>query len=152
MFSFLHLLYTGDFKADGWVLITVETEDLYFYLDATAKLERINFLGLKENLFPVASSVNGQNREKEEEPQGVMVSGTRWCLTQPGDIFTHTKTCYLLAAGGCSYELCSSLHRNRIPIICCNCHRILLGFHLINCQGKVKKFNQVSNFQSHWIS
>lgn len=152
MFSFLHLLCTGDFKADGWVLITVETEDLYFYLDATAKLERINFLGLKENLFPVASSVNGQNREKEEEPQGVMVSGTRWCLTQPGDIFTHTKTCYLLAARGCSYELCSSLHRNRIPIICCNCHRILLGFHLINCQGKVKKFNQVSNFQSHWIS
>lgn len=32
MFSFLHLLYTGDFKADGWVLITVETEVLYFYL------------------------------------------------------------------------------------------------------------------------
>lgn len=38
MFSFLHLLYTGDFKADGWVLITVEAEELCFCLDATAKV------------------------------------------------------------------------------------------------------------------
>lgn len=63
MFSFLHLLYTGDFKADGWILITVETEDLYFYLDATAKHERIQFLGMKESLLSVVLSVNGQTRK-----------------------------------------------------------------------------------------
>lgn len=75
MFSFLHLLYTGDFKADGWVLITVETEDLYFYLDATARLERIHFLGLKESSFSVASSVNGQSRKKGNKPWGAMRQG-----------------------------------------------------------------------------
>lgn len=30
-------------KADGWVLITVETGDLYFYPDATAQPERNHF-------------------------------------------------------------------------------------------------------------
>ena len=75
MFSFVHLLYAGDSKADGWVLITVETEDLYFYLDATAKPERIHFLGLKESLLSVASSVNGQTRKKAKNPQRVMCQG-----------------------------------------------------------------------------
>lgn len=53
-------------------------------------------------------------------------------------MFTPTKTRYLLASGGCLYEPCSSLHRNQIPITGFDCQRILLRFHLLKCQGKLK--------------
>lgn len=78
MFSFLHLLYTADFKADGWILITVKTEDPNFCLDITATPEKIHFLGLMESSLSAASSVNGQTRKikkkkkKEESTRGVM--------------------------------------------------------------------------------
>jgi len=75
MFSFLRLLYTGEFKADGWILITVETEELYFYLDATARPEKIHFSGLKESsalkssvslwpLWPLQSVDTTEKRKK----------------------------------------------------------------------------------------
>lgn len=78
MFSFLHLLHTADFKADGWILITVKTEDPNFCLDITATPEKIHFLGLMESSLSAASSVNGQTRKikkkkkKEESTRGVM--------------------------------------------------------------------------------
>lgn len=157
MFSFLHLLYTADFKADGWILITVKTEDPNFCLDITATPEKIHFLGLMESSLPAASSVNGQTRKRKKPKEGKIhkrsdESETHWCLTQPGDLLNPMKTGCLLLAGGCSHVLCSSLHRSHIPVLRRNRQRILPGFPLINCQGEGKMFSCVSDLQSHWIS
>lgn len=78
--------------------------------------------------------------------------GTRWFLAQPGHTFSPMKTRHPLPAGCCWCEPCSSLCGSQIPIIRCNCQGILLGFNLINCQGKAKTFSQVASFQSRWIS
>lgn len=159
MFSFLHILNTADFKADGWILITVKTKDLHFCLDVTTTSKKTHFLGLMESSLSVASSVNGQtrkiNKKRRKNPQEewwVRNRVTEWCLTQPGDLFNPMQSGYLLLAGGCSHVLCSSLHRNHIPIPLHNWQRILQGFPLITCQGKGKTFSCVSDFQSLWIS
>lgn len=44
------------------------------------------------------------------------------------------------------YEPHSLLHRNHILIIHCDCQGILLGFCLINCQGKVKRSARCPTF------
>lgn len=65
MFSFLYLLYTDDFKADRWILITVKTEDLNFCLQIY--LRKPIFLGLMESSLSVTPSVNGQTRKREKK-------------------------------------------------------------------------------------
>lgn len=110
----------------------------------------------------MTSSVNGQTRKRtkkrkrKKKGEGKIhrqsdKSETEWCLSHPRDLFNPMKPGYLLLAGGCSHVLCSSLHRNHIPILLHNWQRILLGFPLINCQGKGKTFSCVSDFQSDFL-
>lgn len=66
MFSFLHLLYTADFKADGWILITMKTEDINFCLDITATPKKTYFLGFIV-CGPFSQCTDQKKKKKKEE-------------------------------------------------------------------------------------